>query len=668
MANEDSTGQISYKAVKARLEWLEGLIAISQGDPVEAQIRYALSLSLFEQLGERGNMAAVSSLLAEASLNLGDVDGSWKFRGAALSALAYLSSSQRAQLVLSESAAACLKLMQLTAALEFQNEAVKIAQRRGDGHSIADAHLRRIPIAFRLGYTAMALSDFKEVVQQSERIPASLLRNRLKADAWLERGRGGLMSESAQTIESLDAALSYYKQIGFTFPLVEIYKDKAMCHKESGLYDAAAEDLQLGLRQVESLGGKLIDNAQREIFITQAASIIDEMVELDESNNKPALALKHAELYSNLFLSVGKTDFGRPAQRLNFLRRRIGNSVVVRYYIVSNKLLIWSFDKNGERFINRTVSRAELLRAIRLVGHGRGESFERASALLFDLLIRPMRLAHDNSVLIVIPDKELWLVPFPALLDRENGRFLVEDRVVSINVSLASLRRLTGRSNSLPRRRLLAFGNPELPRDVLPSVLSLQKSEAEVEALRSLYSESFVALGKAADKETFLMKASDYDVLHLAVHGISVNGFNSLLLSPSSRSASGSLSGAELLKLKLRRTQIVVLAVCGNPDGPLANMAPYFLALGVPEVIASLWKVDDSNLTKRFFFELHSAVLSGLDAASALRTVQLRLLAEDRRLSRPSNRAWASFAAYGVVPTSRIKENLWQPRKSRLMK
>ena len=69
------------------------------------------------------------------------------------------------------------------------------------------------------------------------------------------------------------------------------------------------------------------------------------------------------------------------------------------------------------------------------------------------------------------------------------------------------------------------------------------------------------------------------------------------------------------------------------------------LAAGVPDVVGSLWDIDDS-VSRRFFIAFHRALLTEGDPILALRTAQLAFLrGDDVSLAHPAS--WAAFICMG---------------------
>jgi CHAT domain-containing protein len=102
---------------------------------------------------------------------------------------------------------------------------------------------------------------------------------------------------------------------------------------------------------------------------------------------------------------------------------------------------------------------------------------------------------------------------------------------------------------------------------------------------------------------------------------------------------------------------VVVLAGCrtaaGAPsrlDGGFSLATP-FLAAGVPNVVASLWDVDDV-VSRRFSVAVHSSLLNEREPTRALHQAQVSLLRDpDPALSHPAS--WAGFVSLGGVAARR---------------
>ena len=103
------------------------------------------------------------------------------------------------------------------------------------------------------------------------------------------------------------------------------------------------------------------------------------------------------------------------------------------------------------------------------------------------------------------------------------------------------------------------------------------------------------------------------------------------------------------------RAALVVLAACRSAAGTVSrtegalSLSRPFLAAGVPNVVGSLWDVDD-EVSRTFFVAFHRSLLAGADPARALQSAQLLLLhSGDPTLAHPST--WAGFVSIGALRT-----------------
>ena len=126
-----------------------------------------------------------------------------------------------------------------------------------------------------------------------------------------------------------------------------------------------------------------------------------------------------------------------------------------------------------------------------------------------------------------------------------------------------------------------------------------------------------------------------------------------LLLAPDAGD-SGALSLRDLPFRDLR-AGLVVLAACRSAAGPVSrtegafSLGRPFMAAGVPNVVGSLWDVDD-EASRTFFVPFHRSLLAGADPARALQATQLSLLhSGDPTLAHPST--WAGFVSLGALRT-----------------
>jgi CHAT domain-containing protein len=334
---------------------------------------------------------------------------------------------------------------------------------------------------------------------------------------------------------------------------------------------------------------------------------------------------------------------------------------LVEYAVLPDRLLAWVVTRDDLDMVETPVAGPDLARAVRAlrtaVERNAGEREVRlASAPLFDLLLRPL-LPHlpDGAPLVVVPDRFLVHVPFPALFDSARNRYLLEDRLLgtapSASFYLAS-RAALRRFSPQDAWTVLALGDPAFDTRLHPQV-RLPEAAAEVMDLEALYPGAHVLRDAAATRAAFLETAGRYRLIHYAGHAIAdpaAPHLSRLLLAPGPGKPPGDLTAQEIAALRLDATELVVLSACRTLTGgtgreSLTGLAAAFLAAGPPVVVSSLWNAED-RATRELMRTFHHALRQGQPPGPALRTAQLELLHHpDETLRSPS--AWAGFAAVG---------------------
>src|SRR5262249_48316011 len=129
-----------------------------------------------------------------------------------------------------------------------------------------------------------------------------------------------------------------------------------------------------------------------------------------------------------------------------------------------------------------------------------------AARELYLYLVGPARAWIKSRRLVVIPDGELYQVPFEALQNPEDGRFVGEEFQLSFAPSATIL--LGMKPPHGPKAgRLFAVADPDF--------------KAEAEAVAALYDgrATMLAGPAPATKKQVTSRIGGYDVVHLSVHG-----------------------------------------------------------------------------------------------------------------------------------------------------
>lgn len=293
---------------------------------------------------------------------------------------------------------------------------------------------------------------------------------------------------------------------------------------------------------------------------------------------------------------------------------------------------------------------------------------------LYDLLIDPIASYLPESPadkVVIVPHRELFLVPFPALQNTQ-GQYLIENHTLGTTPSLQTLHFLQQRLVEESGEALVVgidraqaasaviVGNPEMPSVPFrvggpPMPLTdLPGAEAEAVAIAPLLN-TVPLLGAAATETAVRERLADADIIHLATHGLldERNGLSSAIaLTPTSEKGAhaqpddGLLTAQEVMQLKLK-ADLVVLSACNTGRGRITGdgvvgLSRSFLAAGANNLVASLWAVLD-EATAILMTEFYQQLQTEPDKAIALRQAMLRTLADH-----PDPRDWAAFFLIGL--------------------
>jgi CHAT domain-containing protein len=312
------------------------------------------------------------------------------------------------------------------------------------------------------------------------------------------------------------------------------------------------------------------------------------------------------------------------------------------------------------------VERRELARIVEELREriaARDLRYEEPARRLYDLLIAPVEpLIASAKTLCIIPDGELWKVPFQVLAT-SRGTALVEQVPLFYAPSIRMLHAVGG--ETIPRRapRLLALGNPSIGAMTAARFRAYERAtllgdlsdaENEVQRIASLYGRerSAVHIRGEAREALFKEKAHEFDVLHVASHGLVDDAapmFSALVLAAAHGDAEdGLLEAHEVAELRLN-AGLVVLSACETASGKIGagegilGLSWAFLAAGTRGLVGSQWKAP-SAATEMLMVAFHERLLAGDSPAQALRRAQLRLK-RDERYEAPLD--WAPFIVFG---------------------
>jgi CHAT domain-containing protein len=352
-------------------------------------------------------------------------------------------------------------------------------------------------------------------------------------------------------------------------------------------------------------------------------------------------------------------------------------SLLLEYVVTDEKTYLFAIHQTAPPGRAKTevsvytiaISQAELkarTEAFRNQLASRDIGFRESARQLYDLLLKPAQSnLQGKQQIVIVPDGGLWDLPFQALQPAAN-RYFIEDAAISYAPSLSALREMRKPRRTYSRSAtLMAFGNPALSNDTLERTRlarrddklgPLPEAEKEVRELALLYGveNSRIYTGAAAREDLLKAEAGRFKVLHLAAHGVLIDGnsmYSRIVLAQADNKEDGLLEAWEIMKLDLQ-ADLVVLSACdtargriGAGEGVIGLTWALFVA-GSPTTVVSQWQVDSAS-TSQLMLDFHRNLKTGSPPpgkARALQMASLKLL-KSRAYRHPFY--WAGFVVVG---------------------
>lgn len=368
--------------------------------------------------------------------------------------------------------------------------------------------------------------------------------------------------------------------------------------------------------------------------------------------------------------------------------------VLIEFEVAEDQTFVWLLRDGSLRSMTIPVSRAELEATVRQY-RCLFEGIQRTADLrtdvplasrLFDLLLKnALSLCSPGDHLIIVPDEILGLLPFEALVSRENAadstsgppHYVGDDFEITYAQSatfLTNARAIRRSGEAGEAGRLLAVVNPTFDGGSataqtsqsagVPSVVTwrpLEKTETLLtQAIADFGDDHVRGLSRNAASEHNLRgeHLRDFRYLMFATHGVLGGQVPylrepALVLSqvgtdPANTSEDGYLTFSEVLQLDLN-AQVAVLAACETGLGEaltgegVMGMGWAFAHAGARNVLMSLWSVDQAA-SVRLVGQFFQGLRDGLRPQEALRRARTALRASGYQ--HPF--FWAPFILVGV--------------------
>jgi CHAT domain-containing protein len=354
------------------------------------------------------------------------------------------------------------------------------------------------------------------------------------------------------------------------------------------------------------------------------------------------------------------------------LRKHIGSGqVLFSFYMTRESLHVFAITNSSFRYA-RIDSAAQLqketdawISLLKSSGDGRKFNGDSLGHLLYQHLIKPLQLlAPGKDEWIIIPDGDLYFLPFESLPDEKEGKTLLETTTVSYQFSS---RFILNPSVAAQKKdftyNVLSFA-PFVKKGVdyhQPGFGFLDQLPASGKEIAGLSGEQFT--DSRATKSMFLREVSKYPVIHLATHALAdvENPAGSYIAFYPEKASSpdNRLYLEEVYGLNLSNCKLVIISACETGKGELVNnegvisLGRAFAYAGCSSTINSLWKADD-RATAAILKSFHKYLQEGFSKSKALQKAKLDYIHSDALYKSPAY--WSNLILTGSIdPVCNVK-------------
>ena len=313
------------------------------------------------------------------------------------------------------------------------------------------------------------------------------------------------------------------------------------------------------------------------------------------------------------------------------------------------------------------------------------EQEEKADSLLIECshyfyqtyLSSAVKNVNKGKHLIIIPDQHLAHLPFETFMSRRPNRdvayknypFLLKDYSISYNYSATIMLNQKKKHKSYPvdKKGILAFAasypsvssssataNRGSSRTLRVGLTPLPGAIQEVKMMQRSLPGTYFS-GQSANEQNFKKNVQNYNIIHLAMHGL-LDKKNPILSSLVFTDGPSSVEDNFLKAYEIAQMDIdadlVVLSACETGYGRflqgegVMSLAHSFSYAGASSVLMSLWQVNDYSTSKIMAHYYHNLRI-GQSKDKALQAAKLDYLQDNIQGITQLPAFWAAFVQTG---------------------
>lgn len=351
------------------------------------------------------------------------------------------------------------------------------------------------------------------------------------------------------------------------------------------------------------------------------------------------------------------------------------NEALIEFFVGDSILAVTGFTKdkkylNVKKMLPDFTAKMNQFRTILTTSNS---NFSDLSKEFYDFLLKDClaEIGTEINSLIIIPDGLLGYLPFEVLIQSKDPKVVYLNDKMSIHYanSATYLMEQMQRKPSEAKNFFAGFvssgsdqssGNQEAARD--QRLAALQGAEFEVASIIELFSSKFTVFNRA-NKLDFINYASDYKILHFAMHSLlnDENPMMSVMVFSETDSTENLLTAIELYSMKLN-SELAVLSACNTGVGQLhrgegiMSFSRAFAYAGVPSAVISLWKVPDIA-TSKIMVSFYSHLKNGESKDKALQLARQDFVRNNLEMAHPF--FWSGFILTGNAEAITFPESRW---------
>ncbi|MFA8300156.1 MAG: CHAT domain-containing protein [Hyphomicrobiales bacterium] len=378
-------------------------------------------------------------------------------------------------------------------------------------------------------------------------------------------------------------------------------------------------------------------------------------------------------LYNKLRGNVSVIDLQKVQSQLN------KDEVVLEFLEYSNRLFIVCISKDDISFkstiydddskndIRDLISLSSKFSLTNTSNNTSIDNYANLSSKIYCKLIKPFEEDIRSKKIYIIPDGILNYLPFE-ILNTEEGKFdnfknipyLFESHLISYSYSSTLL--FMERQKCINNGEVISFA-PSYGNDTIDgnNLTPLKYTNRELDYLNANFEGKYFR-GNDATEHNFKEFSNEYKLIHLAMHAVvdeDMALYSKLIFNKENdKIEDGLLNIFELINLDLN-AEMVVLSACNTGTGQytrgegVISLARGFLYSGVPNIIMTLWEVNDkssSEIMKLFY----KYMKEGHGQVEALRLAKFRYLENSNNLkAHPA--FWSAYVNVGKFKQVSIK-------------